>query len=283
DFHAGQLAQPRAQALRARVRVERKQSEPVVAADVGVIDAGVRGDVDVPRLGDERALLAQHAHALVEHDLDHARVRPRDEVRRDAHRLRAGGHGAHVDEPALGLRHHLLGDDDNVSRLELRVLGDQRGQVVAGAHLGQPLDGDQLDLIHTARLRRARSEGSSRSSAIASELCTTKLTPRLWASSRNFTRDSSPKCMPITSGGWRYKALVPPRPMAGTATTTGGFMRPAAASNACTAPAVTRGRSLESKSTASAPPSTARLIPRSAALFWPSSRGSSSATAPQDA
>ena len=74
-----------------------------------------------------------------------------------------------IDEPALGLGHHLLGHDEDVARLELRVCAQQLSQVVARPHLRQALDADQLEGFHTARLRRARSEGSSRSSANGSE------------------------------------------------------------------------------------------------------------------
>jgi len=42
-------------------------------------------------------------------------------------------------------------------------------QVVAGPNLRQAADPDELEPVHPARLSRARSAGSSRSSAIASE------------------------------------------------------------------------------------------------------------------
>jgi len=134
-----------------------------------VVDSGVRGDITVSSLRDQDAFRAKHAHALVEHHLDHSGIRLRDQPARDLHRLRAGGHVVEVDNPALRLRHHLLRHHQHVTGFESRAGRNQFGQVVSRLHLGQPFDAEQLESLHTARLKRSRSEGSSRSNAIASE------------------------------------------------------------------------------------------------------------------
>ena len=134
-----------------------------------MVHSSVGAYITLSGFGDEHAFRPQHAHALVEHDLDHARIRVRDQAACDPHRVFAGDDSGKIDEPALGLGHHLLGHDEDVARLELRVCAQQLSQVVARPHLRQALDADQLEGFHTARLRRARSEGSSRSSANGSE------------------------------------------------------------------------------------------------------------------
>ena len=51
--------------------------------------------------------------------------------------------------PALGLGDDLLGDDDHVPLLQppgpLDRVAEERGEVVAGPHLRNPLEGDDLD------------------------------------------------------------------------------------------------------------------------------------------
>ena len=48
-------------------------------------------------------------------------------------------------QPPLGLGHDLLGDDHDVAGAQLRPLGDQVGEDVAGTDLSQPGDGDEGD------------------------------------------------------------------------------------------------------------------------------------------
>src|SRR5207247_6442829 len=195
--------------------------EHAADASIGVIEARVGADVPMTRLGDQHAFCPQHADALVEDNLDHARVGTGNQPRRDAHRLVAGRDGREVDQPALSFGHRLLRDHEHVAGVESCPGADQRSQIVPGPHLRQPVDADQLEMPHTAGLMRARSAGSSRSSASASDWKTTNLTPCCSASARNWASDSSPKWSPIAPGGRRYRALVPPRPVAGAATTPG--------------------------------------------------------------
>src|SRR6266446_4468789 len=131
---------------------------------------------------------------------------------------------------SLRFRHHLLCDHQHIGWFELRSRADELAEIVAGIDLRKALDRKKLDAIRAAR-RKAASE-------------------------------SAPKCSPIARGGWRYSALVPPRPVAGTATATGGASLLASRSRSRTDFLVTRGRSLERSSTASAPFSVARARPR---------------------
>jgi hypothetical protein len=54
----------------------------------------------------------------------------------------AGLDGVEPAHAALGLRHHLVGDHEHVPVVEIggRGRGDQRGQVVARAHIGQDVE-----------------------------------------------------------------------------------------------------------------------------------------------
>ena len=115
---------------------------------------------------------------------------------------------------------------------------------------------------------------------ICSPLAITKRTSLLCASRLKAASESAPKCRPIELGGCRYRAFVPPRPTAGAATTTGGASLDALSSSSRTAFFVTSGRSLDSSSTALAPDSIAYPMPRCAATFWPSWRGSTNTSAP---
>src|SRR5260370_6181368 len=162
---------------------------------------------------------------------------------------------------SLRFRHHLLRDHQHVGWFELSPRADELTEVVAGMDLRKALDRKKLDAIPTARRTRARSAGSSRSRAIAGEMWIPNRTPKLFASRRKAASESAPKCSPIARGGWRYSALVPPRPVAGTATATGGASLPASRSRSRTDFFGTRGRSLERSSTASAPISVAPATP----------------------
>src|SRR5207253_7746276 len=63
----------------------------------------------------------------------------------------------------LDLRDRLLGDHDDVALLEHNALRDQRAEVVALGHLGQPLDGQnpQLADASTASASRRRAGPST--------------------------------------------------------------------------------------------------------------------------
>jgi cytidyltransferase-like protein len=54
------------------------------------------------------------------------------------------------DQPVLGLGHDLLGDDHHVAVAHHAGTGDELGEVVAGADLGDALDGDDLERGHGA-------------------------------------------------------------------------------------------------------------------------------------
>jgi hypothetical protein len=115
----------------------------------------------VGRLGDQHPLLHAHDPArLVEHDLDLPRVAA--VAIGELASVRAGDGAGQVDDRALGLGHHLLGDDQDVARVEgeragrpLERVADDRGQVVADADLGDPLEGQDRDRA-VSRHRRPR-------------------------------------------------------------------------------------------------------------------------------
>src|SRR5581483_9964740 len=210
-----------ADACGAGVDVLRQDGERVLAGNVRVVDTCVRGNEALSRLRDEDALGSKNANALVQHDLHGARIRLGDEPLRDLLRLRARLHVVEPHDAALGLRDDLLRDDDDVAVAQVGARRDQVRKVVARMDLGQALDAEDLDAPHTARRRRARSAGSSRSRAKAGDSCRMNGTPRAFASRRNSASESPPKCRPMTPGGRRYSAFVPPRPIAGAAMATG--------------------------------------------------------------
>src|SRR5258706_14053513 len=117
---------------------------------------------------------------------------------------------------SLGFRHHLLRDDQHIGWFELGPRADELAEIVAGLDLRKAIHRKKLEAIHTARRSRARSAGSSRSRAIAGEMCTSNRTPRPSASRRKAASESAPKCSPIARGGGRYNAVGPARPLAGT-------------------------------------------------------------------
>src|SRR5215831_19878141 len=89
EIVAGQGAQPLAQAPRGAVRVLGKETGGL-CIHVGLIDPRIRADESVMRLHDEHALvLAHHAPALAQDDLDEARITPN--LLRHPERLWRGG------------------------------------------------------------------------------------------------------------------------------------------------------------------------------------------------
>ena len=85
----------------------------------------------------ERAAGAHDALRLAEDHLDSARVA----LAGDLTRPRRGLDVVQSHDSPFDLRDRLLRDDEDVSVLELRALGDEARQVVSFAQLGEPLDG----------------------------------------------------------------------------------------------------------------------------------------------
>ncbi len=110
--------------------------------DVGQVDAGI---------GAHESLLGLADDELV----------PPSE---DAHRLAFDeaqpiGVVGHLRQPALGFGNDLLGDNHDVTVLERRASEDEIGDLVARAHLGQALDGEDRD--HASRTTRASAAASA--------------------------------------------------------------------------------------------------------------------------
>jgi hypothetical protein len=117
----------------------------VATLDVGEVDPGVGADDAVWGLGhDLLAPPAQDAHRLA----------PNEPLSGDGILV------VEADEATLGLGHHLLGDHDHVAVEQRGVGGDQVGQHVAGADLGQAGDGRHRD--HGSSSLRARAAASAR-------------------------------------------------------------------------------------------------------------------------
>src|SRR5207248_4644332 len=143
--------------------------------DVRDVDAGVGADEAVRGLGDQQLVAAAQ----------------------DAHRLP-------LDEPeaivvvddlfqtTLCLRDDLLGDHDHVAVLHLRALEDEIGDLVAGAHLRQPHDGEDAD--HPSRTTRA-SAAASRTPCITVGV-TTHLIPSASTSAAKSASASSTTSVP---------------------------------------------------------------------------------------
>src|SRR5712691_8710370 len=197
DVDAGALADALADATGARVRVIGQKSDDVGLTHIRLVDPGVCAYKAVPRLGYQHPMRAKYPHAFVEDHLDQARIRRCHQLLGDALRLVTSLDGRQRPKLALRLGHHLLGDHENIGRFERRPRADQVAEVVARMDLGEALHREELDAIHTARRKRARSAGSSRSRAIASEMWISKRTPLLVASRRKAASESAPKCSPI--------------------------------------------------------------------------------------
>src|SRR5262249_56564216 len=108
---------------------------------VGLIDPRVRADESVMRLHYEHALvLAHHAPALTQDDLDEARIAP--DLLRYPERLWGGGDVAEADDAPLRLGDDLLAHHEEITGEERRLLRargvrDEAGQVLGPAHLRQ--------------------------------------------------------------------------------------------------------------------------------------------------
>src|SRR5207302_8878001 len=106
---------------RARIRVDGQERDDAGFGDVRLVHTRVGADETVMGLGDQHPLGSQHANALVEDDLDKARIWYGDELRGYPFGLVARFDPGEFAQPPLGLRHHLLGDHEHVRGLELRV------------------------------------------------------------------------------------------------------------------------------------------------------------------
>ena len=82
----------------------------------------------------------------------------------------AGGDFGEVAHAALRLGNDLLRDDHHVAGQQLDPGSDQLGEVIACIYLRDAFDSDQVKSLHTARRGYARSAGSSRSRAMASDV-----------------------------------------------------------------------------------------------------------------
>src|SRR5205814_3013257 len=85
------------------------------------------------------------AHRLLADHLEPARIRAARELACPLRRHDV----VETDDAALDLRDGLLGDDDDVAVLELRALGDERGEVVAFLQLLDPFNRHDRD--HASR------------------------------------------------------------------------------------------------------------------------------------
>ena len=159
---AGQLAQCSAQPSRRAVGVLGQQDQPMLAAGIGRVDAGVRAHEAVAGAADQHpALGPEQVLRLVEHHLHCAGIlvlRGRQLAGARA-RLDLG----QVADTALGLGHHLVGDGEHVAVARGVLPGgggrQQGGEVVAGAHLRESGDrrGGQR---HRSALRSARARST---------------------------------------------------------------------------------------------------------------------------
>src|SRR5437868_5643530 len=115
-----------------------RDGDAVELAEHELRGAGGPADVAVAGAGDqERRPDANEFGGLVEDDLDPARI---GLVARELAGLLRRLDARERDDLALDLRDGLLRDDDHVSVLELRALGDQRREVVSLTQLRQALD-----------------------------------------------------------------------------------------------------------------------------------------------
>ena len=154
-----------------RVRIDRQQrhDRPRSRPDVRGVDAAVRADEPVRRLGDQHAVLHPHDPAgLAQDDLDLARVAV--EALRELDCLRRRGTTVVRSTTApSALRHDLLGDDQHViggerqgARRPLDRVADERAEVVARADLGHTLERDDPDRTAQPTPRRSASVDSTR-------------------------------------------------------------------------------------------------------------------------
>ncbi len=114
-------------------------------AGVGGVDARVGADEAVARAADQAAGVGSHElGGLAEDHLDRPRVLA--VLGGELARALAGRHVGEPDDAALGLADDLVGDHEHVGRQQLDPgAREQRREVVARAHLGQPGQGLERD------------------------------------------------------------------------------------------------------------------------------------------
>src|SRR5207253_2819020 len=216
-----------------------------VGVDVGLVDPGVRADPAVMGLGDQDALV--HAHdspRLAQNHLDQPWIL--GESGRHRQRDRRGLDVRELHEPALGLRHDLLADHEQIAGhhgrpLALGGVDDQPRDVVARPYLPDALHADDFVAGHdwseahatlpggrlsaarsrqletrrpvSVALRSAssaeRSSGASTSSPSPGSESTRGARPRWRAVARWRAKDGSPNVSGIASGGASATPLVP--------------------------------------------------------------------------
>ena len=152
DDHAhsdtGELGQPLVERQGGGVRVERQQDDRTGPFCVGGVDAGRRTHeaMACPR-DDERGAGAHDLRGLLQDHLHLARI-----ALGACELDRAWGRLDLVEQhdPALDLRHRLLGDDDDVTLHEpagtIARLGEEQPQIVALLQLGDAREADDADL-----------------------------------------------------------------------------------------------------------------------------------------
>ena len=243
------------------VGVDRQERHEVarVRPDVRGVDAAVRAHEPVMRLGD------QHA-ALHPHDRGSPRAaRPRSGGRRGPSvgpldRLGRRLDRPQVDDGALRLGHHLLGDDEDVTGLRgeragrrLERVADHRLEIVARVDLGQAGERDrprpgrrrqstcrrlgrgclgEQQVLGRVDVEAERTSQTSVKAASADEAS------QAWPA-----RESPPNAGSMTSGGSSSRAFVPLPWRSGTRTTDGGRSRRRPRARARRGPAATAGRS----------------------------------------
>ncbi len=145
----------RRRAAEARVGVERKQDEHPGLGRIRRVHSGRAADEAVAGLCNHEARAdADDARRLAQDRLDVTRVALL--ALGDLERLRRRLDLVEHDHAALGFRHGLLRDDEDVAVLELDGAGDECGEVVALPNLGQPEYGEHPDFAaHFRPLRRS--------------------------------------------------------------------------------------------------------------------------------
>jgi hypothetical protein len=100
-----------------RIGVWREYGHYLCALDIRLIDAGIGTNKAVMRFGNKNPTVHfDNAARLLQHDLDMARIFP--PLPRETFSERRGRDVLEDNEMALCLGHHLLGDHQNISRLQ---------------------------------------------------------------------------------------------------------------------------------------------------------------------
>ncbi len=162
----------------------------------------------------------------------------RDSVR-DLSGSAADGVVLEVRRPPLGLRDDRARDGEHVARLEARPLRDQRGEVVAGADLGQPLHCVQFHSGECGERPQKRTVTASRNSRTLCTAPTGYYFPRLRTPRKPLARLaglislrssllSSLRCLRRQTGQARQPLSFPPMSATRPATAGGNEKGPAA-------------------------------------------------------